>query len=199
MDLETALPGQTPFLDRLAAHPDTLLVAAAGNNGADRPFGPACSSHDLDNVIGVGALRESGTGRACFSGFGPWVTVYAPGERLSAGFFEAPLRYRHSTFDTCQFVPGNPDPCTCTTPSHVGELSAPGHGDVVHFEGRAQWSGTSFATPLVAGMIARRKAADGGGVRRAADDVLKEAVPVTVEGAPARAVFPANYTGPRPE
>ena len=65
--------------------------------------------------------------------------------------------------------------------------------------GRRFWSGTSFATPLVAGMIAQGMVHDDGvGVRAAADSVLKNASQVTVEGAPVLAVFPDNHTGRRP-
>jgi len=199
MDLDRPLPGHEPFMRRLAEHHGTLLVAAAGNNGDDTPFWPAAAATTVANVISVGALRVSGDGRACFSDHGPWVTVYAPGERLVAGFLEARLKYQHSTFGVCQFLRPSPADCTCQHPEHIGELSYPGHGDIAHFAGRAQWSGTSFATPLVAGMVARGMVHDGGaGPRVAADEVLKHATALTIEGASALAVFPDNYLGPRP-
>ena len=199
MDLDLPLPGHESFMSRLIEHRNTLLVAAAGNNGDDIPFWPAAAAATTDNVISVGALLEKGDDRACFSDSGPWVSVYAPGERLVAGFLDAPLKYQHSTFGVCQFLRHSPPDCTCQNPPHTGELTEPGHGDVAYFTGRAQWSGTSFATPLVAGMIALGMVHDGGaGVRAAADSVLKNAVQVTVEGAPALAVYPENYTGRRP-
>ncbi len=206
MDLVQPLPGHDAFMTQLARHPDTLLVAAAGNNGDDRPFLPAAAAAvpgrpgGVENVISVGALRECGSDRACFSDFGPWVRVYAPGERLVAGFLNAPLKYQHSTFDHCQFIIPDPYDCTCQTPRHVGDLTEPhGHGDVVRFEGRAKWSGTSFATPLVAGMIARGMSrSPGRGAREVAEEILKQATQLTIEGAPASAVFPENYTGERP-
>jgi hypothetical protein len=199
MSLDRPLAGHASFMSRLAEHPGTLLVAAAGNNGDDTPFWPAAAAETADNVISVGALREAGDDRACFSDFGPWVSVYAPGERIVAGFLRWPLKYQHSTFGVCQFLRYSPPDCTCQNPPHVGELTSPGHGDVVQFAGRAQWSGTSFATPMVAGMIAQGLVHDGGaGVRAAAEAVLKNATQVIVEETSALAVFPDNYTGRRP-
>ncbi|MEY9996235.1 hypothetical protein ABIE67_008267 [Streptomyces sp. V4I8] len=140
----------------------TLLVAAAGNNGSATPFWPAAYA-DLsdyqDVVLSVGALRGDGEFGACFSNHGGWVKVYAPGERLTSALtgFETPVPYvyQHSTYDTCRYGFGYS--CTCQAPRHTGVLSEQGGAakpDQVMFEGFAHWSGTSFATPLVAGMIA---------------------------------------------
>lgn len=112
-------------------------------------------------MISVGALRSDGEFGACFSNHGAWVKVYAPGERLTGPLtgFQAPVPYiyQHSTYDTCRhhFTYA----CTCRDPQHLGVLSgdhetASGTPDQVVFEGFAQWSGTSFATPVVAAMIA---------------------------------------------
>ncbi|QOV33921.1 S8/S53 family peptidase [Streptomyces ferrugineus] len=140
----------------------TLLVAAAGNNGSATPFWPAAYA-DLpdyqDAVVSVGALRTDGEFGACFSNHGPWVKVYAPGERLTGVLtgFDAPVPYvyRHSTYDACRYGFGYA--CTCQSPRHTGVLSEEGGNakpDQVMFEGVAHWSGTSFSTPLVAGLIA---------------------------------------------
>ncbi|MEU4145870.1 S8/S53 family peptidase [Streptomyces parvulus] len=141
----------------------TLLVAAAGNNASATPFWPAAYA-DLpgweDSVLSVGALRSDGEFGACFSNHGGWVKAYAPGERLTSaltGFgTPVPYVYQHSTYDACRF--GFAYPCTCQYPRHNGVLSEPGEApakpDQVMFEGHAQWSGTSFATPVVAGLVA---------------------------------------------
>lgn len=82
----------------------------------------------LDWVIGVGACDREGRRRAPFSNFGRAADVYAPGVDIVNAF--ATGRYR-----------------TVEEPvrEHV-------------FDGIARWSGTSFATPLVAGLVARRLA-----------------------------------------
>jgi len=145
----------------------TLLVAAAGNNGSATPFWPAAYA-DLpdyqDAVLSVGALRADGEYGACFSNHGAWVKVYAPGERLTSVLtgFEQPMPYvyQHSTYDACRYGFGYS--CTCQSPRHTGVLSEQDPGaepDRVTFDGHAHWSGTSFATPLVAGMISAHMSA----------------------------------------
>ncbi|PPS87048.1 S8/S53 family peptidase [Streptomyces sp. MH60] len=141
----------------------TLLVAAAGNNASATPFWPAAYATLPgweDSVLSIGALRSDGEFGACFSNHGGWVRAYAPGERLTSaltGFgTPVPYVYQHSTYDACRFGFGYA--CTCQYPRHNGVLSEPGEApakpDQVMFEGHAQWSGTSFATPVVAGLVA---------------------------------------------
>ncbi|MET8571077.1 S8/S53 family peptidase [Streptomyces sp. NPDC004783] len=156
------LLGLQAFMEELRDQ-RTLLVAAAGNNASATPFWPAAYA-DLpgweNSVLSVGALRADGEFGACFSNHGGWVKAYAPGERLTSaltGFgTPVPYVYQHSTYDACRFGFGYA--CTCQYPRHNGVLSEPGDApakpDQVMFEGHAQWSGTSFATPVVAGMIA---------------------------------------------
>jgi subtilisin family serine protease len=142
----------------------TLLVAAAGNNASATPFWPAAYA-DLpdyrDCVLSVGALRGDGEFGACFSNHGPWVKAYAPGERLTSAFtgFDTPVPYvyQHTTYDACRY--GFTYTCTCQSPRHTGVLTeeretTSAKPDQVMFEGYAQWSGTSFATPVAVGMIA---------------------------------------------
>ncbi|WP_037679269.1 S8/S53 family peptidase [Streptomyces griseus] len=141
----------------------TLLIAAAGNNSSTTPFWPAAYAAlpgYEDAVLSVGALRGDGEFGACFTNHGPWVKVYAPGERLTSSLtgFGAPVPYvyQHSTYDACRY--GFTYACTCQSPRHTGVLSeretVTGKPDQVMFEGLAHWSGTSFATPVVAGLVA---------------------------------------------
>lgn len=100
--------------------PDTLVVAAAGNDATSRPTFPAA----LPGVVAVGAL--DGDGRAKFSNFGSWVDACAPAVDVISTFF--------SDFDD-----------RCPTCGSVFE----------RYRGWARWSGTSFASPKVAGVIAQ--------------------------------------------
>ncbi|MEU9559727.1 S8/S53 family peptidase [Streptomyces fumanus] len=163
------LLGIQAFMEELRDQ-ETLLVAAAGNNGSATPFWPAAYA-DLPGwesaVLSVGALRGDGEYGACFTNHGAWVKAYAPGERLVSALtgFRTPVPYvyQHSTYDTCRYGFGYS--CTCRTPRHTGVLSEPGEvpgkPDQVMFEGYAQWSGTSFAAPVAAGLVAAHMTAQG--------------------------------------
>lgn len=140
-----------PVYDRLREPGcTTLLVAAAGNDGNRRPFYPAAmhARPDLrDAVISVGALRSTGEGRACFSNYGDWVRVFAPGEGHVNAFPPGRYRYHEPQSERCRFYyPPLHDQCRC--------VDGPSTGELANFERMARWSGTSFATPLVAGRIA---------------------------------------------
>jgi Subtilase family len=118
----------------------TVLVAAAGNDGADWKFSPA----DLDPVIGVGALGPPGDARAWFSDFGDWVKVYAPGQDLVHAFASGQYTYVETNI-----------------------------GQKANFTGMARWSGTSFSTPVVSGLIAARMSGTGESSREAAESLLR--------------------------
>lgn len=103
----------------------------------------------------VGALTADGTARTDYSNHGPWVDVYAVGDDHVNAFL-------HGTYLTVE--PQTP----------AGELRT--------FSGSAVWSGTSFATPLVAGMVAERMSRTGAKAPRALADVLEQALSDALPG-----------------
>lgn len=68
-------------IDLALAKAGVVAVAAAGNDGVDRPFYPAAS----DRVIGVAALNRWGK-RAWFSNYGEWVDACADGVELRSTY-----------------------------------------------------------------------------------------------------------------
>jgi subtilisin family serine protease len=105
-------------------------------------------------VVAVGALGADWRGRASFSNFGPWVDVYAPGRDIVNAY--ATGEY------TCHVSPYTNDKRT--------------------FYGMAKWSGTSFATPIVTGLIAARMSAAGENARQATAAVLAQAQSQAIPG-----------------
>ncbi len=92
--------------------------------------------------VGVGSMSRDGQRRSWFSNHGSWVDVYAPGEDIVNAY----PRLKYKTIAT----------------QTVRDTSA----------GIVTWSGTSFAAPIVAGLIAGRMSRTGENARQAADSLL---------------------------
>jgi len=113
---------QMLWRNHLKRLPDTVLVAAAGNDCSPAPFYPAASKW----AVGVGSLDRNGR-VSNFSNYDRSADVFVLGRNHVN-------RYPRGTY-TCHEAPDD------------GE-------ERVFRTGWGRWSGTSFATPLMSGMIA---------------------------------------------
>lgn len=95
--------------------------------------------------VGVGSMSRDGQRRSWFSNHGAWVDVYAPGEDIVNAY--AQMKYMTVVDGT------------------VRDTSA----------GIVRWSGTSFSTPIVTGLIAARMSRTGENARQAAEALLAAA------------------------
>lgn len=129
-----------------------LVVAAAGNDATTRPFLPAAFGADSggatgnDMVAAVGALNASGHTTAAFSNDGPWVWRWAPGDALVS---TVPVWEGAANPGLGKLDGGGVGPRMRTSPD-PDDLRT----------GFAVWAGTSFATPVVSGMLADSLAND---------------------------------------
>jgi hypothetical protein len=111
-------------------------------------------------VVGVGALGADQHSRAWFSNHGDWVNVYAPGEGLVNAYATGVYSYQEPPKRPAQQI----------------------------FNGMARWSGTSFAAPLVAGLIAAQMSNASASAADATATVLGQAAAQAIPG-----VGPALY------
>jgi hypothetical protein len=91
----------------------------------------------------VGAIGPYGP--APFSNWGPWVRACAPGVELVSAFFD--------TFNGPVVV-------------------VPNAKDPDEFKGWAEWSGTSFSTPVVVAALAREMGATGCNAKTAVKNII---------------------------
>jgi membrane-anchored mycosin MYCP len=142
--------------------PDTVVVAAAGNNGDVKNLPaelvregvkPNSASYPaaLPDVVGVGAVDEHGK-RAVFTPDpAPWIALLAPGVGLTGAYVQGEVAIEHKNRD--------------------GETL---HEKLVPFHGTAKWEGCSFAAAVVSGAIAAGTVPGRRSAREALETLLRK-------------------------
>ena len=128
-------------------------------NGAERSDGFSGDSFGYGMLANVPGQKDR-YARAWFSNYGDWVDVYTPGEGLVNAFATGEYTYKEPPKRPATQV----------------------------FDGRARWSGTSFAAPLAAGLIAAEMSQAGLTASDATRAVLARAQSQAIPG-----VGPALY------
>ena len=150
--------------------PETVVVAAAGNNGdvgnlpaAFVPPGLTAASVSypaaLPDVVSIGALDRDGELAAFTPRPAPWIELLAPGVGLTGAYVRGQVSIEHKDRD------GN-------------VLDA----KTVYFPGRAVWEGCSFAAAVVTGAIAARTVPGKRSARQALAELLDQAAADRADG-----------------
>jgi Subtilase family len=136
-----------------------VIISSAGCDNTTAPSWPAAYKW----VVSVGSLAPGAQPvKSDFSNHGPFVDVYVLGEDLVNAYATGTLVLKENHHHNHR---------------HDGLA-----GEERVFDGMAEWSGTSFSTGLLAGMVAARKSHTGETARAAAEALLDLAETQFVNG-----------------